>query len=186
VVKAEHLSKSYGSKEVFRNISFQVERGQRLIVIGLNGVGKTTLLRTLLGLRAISGGPSTGRASRTSGTHPVTRWASPLAEEVYTPCTLPGVCAERRSPASCTSRLFLVQHGCVFTQSPSLWNPYTIQLFKVLWIYSTRGANRLDKKQRPCEYIRTMKSSLHSPHVCSLDTHPLTEDHHPVLSCSTC
>jgi ATP-binding cassette, subfamily F, member 3 len=50
VVKAEHLSKSYGTREIFRNISFQVERGQRLVLVGLNGVGKTTLLRTLLGL----------------------------------------------------------------------------------------------------------------------------------------
>lgn len=49
VIKAEHLSKSYGSKELFRNLSFLIERGQRLVVVGLNGVGKTTLLRVLLG-----------------------------------------------------------------------------------------------------------------------------------------
>ena len=56
VVKAERLAKSYGTKEVFRNISFEVERGQRLIVIGLNGVGKTTLLRVLLGLTPLNAG----------------------------------------------------------------------------------------------------------------------------------
>jgi ATPase subunit of ABC transporter with duplicated ATPase domains len=50
VIKADHLSKSYGSKEVFKNISFQVERGQRLVIVGLNGAGKTTLLRILLGI----------------------------------------------------------------------------------------------------------------------------------------
>lgn len=49
VLKAEHLSKSYGTREIFREISFEVERGQRLVLVGLNGVGKTTLLRTLLG-----------------------------------------------------------------------------------------------------------------------------------------
>ena len=56
VLRAERLSKSYGSHEVFRNISFQIERGQRLVVIGLNGAGKTTLLRTLLGLAPLNTG----------------------------------------------------------------------------------------------------------------------------------
>ena len=50
VMKAEHLSKSYGSKEVFKRLSFQVEREQRLVIVGLNGAGKTTLLRVLLGI----------------------------------------------------------------------------------------------------------------------------------------
>jgi ATP-binding cassette, subfamily F, member 3 len=49
VIKAEHLTKSYGSKEIFKGLSFQIERGQRLVVVGLNGAGKTTLLRVLLG-----------------------------------------------------------------------------------------------------------------------------------------
>ncbi len=56
VLRADKLTKTYGAKEVFRNISFQVERGQRLVVIGLNGAGKTTLLRTLLGKTAPSVG----------------------------------------------------------------------------------------------------------------------------------
>jgi ATP-binding cassette, subfamily F, member 3 len=56
VLRADHLSKRYGTKEVFRNISFQVERGQRLIVVGLNGAGKTTLLRTLLGITSLDAG----------------------------------------------------------------------------------------------------------------------------------
>jgi ATPase subunit of ABC transporter with duplicated ATPase domains len=56
VVRADKLAKTYGAKEVFRNISFQVERGQRLVVIGPNGAGKTTLLRTLLGITAPSEG----------------------------------------------------------------------------------------------------------------------------------
>ena len=56
VIHADKLTKSYGAKEVFRDISFQVERGQRLVVIGLNGAGKTTLLRTLLGLTTPSDG----------------------------------------------------------------------------------------------------------------------------------
>src|SRR5438270_10182262 len=56
VLRADHLSKRYGTKEVFRNISFQLERGQRLVVVGLNGAGKTTLLRTLLVITSLDTG----------------------------------------------------------------------------------------------------------------------------------
>lgn len=56
VVKAENLSKSYGTRELFRNINFTVERGQRLVLVGLNGVGKTTLLRTMLGVTPLNTG----------------------------------------------------------------------------------------------------------------------------------
>ncbi|MBO0781282.1 MAG: ABC-F family ATP-binding cassette domain-containing protein [Ktedonobacteraceae bacterium] len=56
VLLAEALSKSYGSREIFRDISFQIERGQRLVIVGLNGVGKTTLLRTILGLTPLNAG----------------------------------------------------------------------------------------------------------------------------------
>jgi ATP-binding cassette, subfamily F, member 3 len=59
VLRAERLAKRYGTKEIFRNISFQVERGQRLVVVGLNGAGKTTLLRTLLGITPLDTGTVT-------------------------------------------------------------------------------------------------------------------------------
>jgi ATP-binding cassette subfamily F protein 3 len=59
VVKAEKVSKSYGARELFRTISFQVERGQRLVLVGLNGVGKTTLLRCMLGITPLSSGSFT-------------------------------------------------------------------------------------------------------------------------------
>jgi hypothetical protein len=36
----------------------------------------------------------------------------------------------------------VVQHGSVFTAGPSPANPYTFQLFKVLWVYSHRGAKK--------------------------------------------
>jgi len=47
VLRAEGLSKSYGGPEVFRNVTFTVGRGERLLVMGLNGAGKTSLLRIL-------------------------------------------------------------------------------------------------------------------------------------------
>jgi ATP-binding cassette subfamily F protein 3 len=56
VLRAEHLAKRYGKRAIFRNISFQIERGQRLVIVGLNGTGKTTLIRTLLRLTSLSAG----------------------------------------------------------------------------------------------------------------------------------
>src|SRR3954453_14074364 len=46
---AEGLSKSYGSLEVFTDVDLAVDRGARVVVLGLNGAGKTTLLRLLAG-----------------------------------------------------------------------------------------------------------------------------------------
>jgi len=49
VLTATGLSKGYGGPVVFRDVSFEVERGQRLLIMGLNGAGKTSLLRILAG-----------------------------------------------------------------------------------------------------------------------------------------
>ncbi|GAC1504562.1 MAG: ABC-F family ATP-binding cassette domain-containing protein [Candidatus Dormibacteraceae bacterium] len=49
VLTATGLSKGYGGPVVFRDVSFEVERGQRLVIMGLNGAGKTSLLRILAG-----------------------------------------------------------------------------------------------------------------------------------------
>ncbi len=49
VIKAEHLSKSYGSNVIYRDFSFLVKKGERLAITGRNGTGKSTLLRMLAG-----------------------------------------------------------------------------------------------------------------------------------------
>jgi ATPase subunit of ABC transporter with duplicated ATPase domains len=56
---AADLSKSYGSLEVFTDVDVAVDRGSRIVVLGLNGAGKTTLLRLLAGLEQ----PDTGRVT---------------------------------------------------------------------------------------------------------------------------
>jgi ATPase subunit of ABC transporter with duplicated ATPase domains len=47
---AEGLSKSYGSLEIFTDVGVAVDRGSRVVILGLNGAGKTTLLRMLAGV----------------------------------------------------------------------------------------------------------------------------------------
>ena len=48
-LQAAGLSKSYGSQEVFVDVDLAIDRGSRVVVLGLNGAGKTTLLRILAG-----------------------------------------------------------------------------------------------------------------------------------------
>ncbi|MFN8287241.1 MAG: ABC-F family ATP-binding cassette domain-containing protein [Chitinophagales bacterium] len=48
VVEAEHISKSYGEKQVLKDQSFQIDRGDKIAFIGKNGMGKTTLTRILV------------------------------------------------------------------------------------------------------------------------------------------
>ncbi|HYV02732.1 MAG TPA: ATP-binding cassette domain-containing protein, partial [Actinomycetota bacterium] len=50
------LSKGYGGPPVFEDVSFDMARGERLMVIGLNGAGKTSLLRILAGVSEADGG----------------------------------------------------------------------------------------------------------------------------------
>jgi ATPase subunit of ABC transporter with duplicated ATPase domains len=46
---AKGLTKNYGSLEVFTGVDLAIDRGSRVVVLGLNGAGKTTLLRLLAG-----------------------------------------------------------------------------------------------------------------------------------------
>jgi ATPase subunit of ABC transporter with duplicated ATPase domains len=50
VLEVAGLAKSYGALDVFDDVSFDVGRGERLLILGLNGAGKTSLLRILAGV----------------------------------------------------------------------------------------------------------------------------------------
>src|SRR5512134_2995975 len=60
LITASSLSKSFGAEDLFANISFSVAKGARLALVGPNGIGKTTLLRMLIGQEE----PSSGSVTR--------------------------------------------------------------------------------------------------------------------------
>ena len=60
LITATSLAKSFGAEEIFRDVSFAVAKGARFALVGPNGIGKTTLLRILMGLEV----PSAGKVTR--------------------------------------------------------------------------------------------------------------------------
>jgi ATPase subunit of ABC transporter with duplicated ATPase domains len=62
-LSAEGLAKRYGSLEVFTGVDIAIDRGSRVVVLGLNGAGKTTLLRILAGVD----GPDVGEVIQGHG-----------------------------------------------------------------------------------------------------------------------
>ncbi|MCW8950998.1 MAG: ATP-binding cassette domain-containing protein, partial [Sedimenticola sp.] len=48
-LETEGLTKGYGEAPLFKNLDLQIEVGERVAIIGANGIGKTTLMRTLVG-----------------------------------------------------------------------------------------------------------------------------------------
>ena len=63
LLTASNLSKSFGPDDIFSGISFSIPIGARIAIVGPNGIGKTTLLRILVGLDE----PSEGSLNRTRG-----------------------------------------------------------------------------------------------------------------------
>lgn len=48
-IKIQNLEKTFGIRTIFKNVSFELKRGERLALIGANGAGKTTLIKCLIG-----------------------------------------------------------------------------------------------------------------------------------------
>lgn len=56
MLKVEDVSVSYGKSQVVYNVSFQIEDNEKLLILGRNGVGKTTLLKSIIGLLGTNSG----------------------------------------------------------------------------------------------------------------------------------
>jgi ATP-binding cassette subfamily F protein 3 len=63
ILTASNLAKSFGPDDIFSGISLSIPRGARIAIVGPNGIGKTTLLRILVGLDE----PSEGNVFRARG-----------------------------------------------------------------------------------------------------------------------
>ncbi|MDF2923409.1 MAG: yfmR [Paenibacillaceae bacterium] len=63
VLQAEHLTKTYGVKTLFQDISFSISERQRVGLIGINGTGKSSLLRVLAGMES----PDSGKVTHPNG-----------------------------------------------------------------------------------------------------------------------
>src|SRR6202451_3101898 len=56
VVEVSDLAKNYGPKQVLEDVSFTIDRGDRIALVGVNGAGKSTLIRMLAGMEPPSSG----------------------------------------------------------------------------------------------------------------------------------
>ena len=80
MIKIQDLAFSYGKNEVLKNISMDLEPGRIYGLLGENGVGKTTLLTLLCGLKKTQGGTIT-----TDGRNPWNREPALLQDQYYLP-----------------------------------------------------------------------------------------------------
>lgn len=53
---ATNLTKLYGSLEIFTGVNLAIDKGSRVVILGLNGAGKTTMLRLLAGVETLTAG----------------------------------------------------------------------------------------------------------------------------------
>lgn len=56
MITAENISKSYDENQILKNISFEVNKGESVSIIGISGIGKSVLLKSLIGLIKIDNG----------------------------------------------------------------------------------------------------------------------------------
>ena len=63
ILNIEHISKIYGEKTIFEDASFGIHEGDKIGIIGINGTGKTTLLRMVAGIEE----PDVGQIVRQNG-----------------------------------------------------------------------------------------------------------------------
>ena len=112
MIEINNLGFSYGPKAVLKNISMKVSEGNIYGLLGENGVGKTTLLTLLCGLKK----PLEGTIS-VDGRDPFDRKPSLLSEQFYLP--------DEVSPVHAKAIDFAKEHG-VF------WPNFSLDLFKVI------------------------------------------------------
>ena len=124
MIDIKDLAFSYGSKQVLRNISMTLEDGRIYGLLGENGVGKTTLLTLLCGLKKTQYG-----TIRTDGQDPYKRNPSLLQEQYYLP--------DEVAPVNDTARSWAKFAG-VF------WPNFTMDLFEeIMGVFETDPSQKM-------------------------------------------
>ena len=80
LLSAENISKNYADRWLFQNLNFGLQQGQRIAFVGINGTGKTTLMRVLAGLE----NPDTGLVTRRQGIRVTYLGQQPVFDESLT------------------------------------------------------------------------------------------------------
>lgn len=125
MIEVNDLSFAYGSKGVLKNISMELKGGNIYGLLGENGVGKTTLLTLLSGLKK----PQSGSIV-TDGRHPFDRQPSLLQEQFYLP--------DEVSPVPNRARRFGMEGG-------KLWPNYDhLKFLQILREFEVDENQRMD------------------------------------------
>jgi urea transport system ATP-binding protein len=116
MLKVESLNQFYGSSQTLRNVSFEVPTGAVTALLGRNGVGKTTLLKCLMGVLPVASGSIELDGLEVSALPPYARVRLgmgyvPQGREIFSQLTVEenlrvGLGVRRHGPRSIPSRVF--------------------------------------------------------------------------------
>jgi ATP-binding cassette, subfamily F, member 3 len=62
IMRGEHLGKAYGDLRLFRGVEMEIVRGQKIALVGKNGVGKSTMIRMIMGMEPHEGDMQKGHS----------------------------------------------------------------------------------------------------------------------------
>ncbi len=149
----EHLSKSMGSKVLFSDISFAVNKGQRIALIARNGIGKSTLMDILMGRTDYDSGKIT--------------WRNDLKVK-YLPQLLPAIEGEEHLSGGQRKRLALQR---VLDDEPDMLlldEPTNhLDLDTVVWLEDYLGDKRAARGERPLTILMVTHDRYFLDRVCT-------------------
>ncbi|MDR1537433.1 MAG: ATP-binding cassette domain-containing protein [Clostridiales bacterium] len=93
VLRTRAVSKKYGGAYALQDVSVEIKRGQIYGLIGLNGAGKTTFMRAITGLIAVTSGEA--ELFGQSGAEALRRGRRRIGQSIETPALYPGMTAEQ-------------------------------------------------------------------------------------------